>query len=167
MNWLDYLLIALVVFSIIAGVMRGLLRESIGVIAWVIGVWSAFHFGPNLEPHLGGVLTSDVLRPWVARLVIFLIVVLIGAMIGTLVAYFVRLSIFSGVDRFWGGFFGLVRGLVIVGAFVILCHGVRLQTEPWWQQSLLVPHAERVANILRSLVGERNISSQHSSGVTD
>ena len=167
MNWFDYLLIALVVFSIIAGVMRGLLRELIGLIAWVIGVWSAFHFGPDLEPHLGGVLTSDVLRPWVARVIIFLAVVLVGAMIGTLVSHFVRLSIFSGVDRFWGGFFGLVRALVVVGAFVILCHGVRLQAEPWWQQSLLVPHAERLANILRSLVGERKITVQHSSGVTD
>jgi membrane protein required for colicin V production len=167
MNWLDYLLIALVVFSIIAGLMRGLLRESIGLVAWVIGVWSAFHFGPALEPHLGSVLSSDVLRPWVARLIIFLAVVLVGSMIGSLVAHFVRLSIFSGMDRFWGGFFGLVRGLVMVGAFVILCHGVQLQTEPWWRESLLAPHAERIANILRSLVGERKIATDHLSGVTD
>ncbi|HEX4376264.1 MAG TPA: CvpA family protein [Steroidobacteraceae bacterium] len=166
MNWLDYLLIALVVFSIIAGLTRGLLRESIGLVAWVIGVWSAFHFGPALEPYLGGLLTSDVLRPWVARLIVFLIVVLVGSMIGTLVAHFVRLSMFSGMDRFWGGFFGLVRGLVVVGAFVILCHGLRLQTEPWWQQSTLAPHAERIANILRSLVGERKITSEHPGGVT-
>jgi membrane protein required for colicin V production len=166
MNWLDYLLIALMAFSIIAGLMRGLLRESIGLVTWIIAVWSAFHYSAAVEPYLGGLLTNDVLRPWAAKLVIVLIVVLIGTIIGTLVAHFVRLSMFSGMDRFWGGFFGLLRGFVVIGAFVILCHGLRLQAEPWWQASTLAPHAERVANILRSVVGERKIESGHSTGVT-
>ena len=167
MNWFDYLLIALMLFSVMAGVMRGLLREAIALVAWVVAVWSAFHFSGELEPYLGGLLTNDALRPWVARLLIFLVVVLIGTMLGTIVSYFVRLSMFSGMDRFWGALFGLVRGLVVIGAFVILCHGLRLNTEPWWHHSALAPHAERVANVLRALTGERKIPAEHSSSVSD
>lgn len=157
MNWLDYLIILIMVFSFIAGLMRGVLREAIGLITWVLAVWVAFHYSDQLEPYLGGLLTSDALRPWVARVLLFIVVVLIGTIIGTVVAHFVRLSIFSGMDRFWGALFGLVRGLVVIGAFVILCHGLRLQSEPWWHRSLLAPHAERLANILRGLTGERKI----------
>jgi membrane protein required for colicin V production len=158
MNWFDYLLIIVMVFSIIAGLMRGLLREAIGLITWVLGVWIAFHFSAGLEPHLGGVLTNEAIRPWVARVLIFLVVLLVGTVLGTLISHFVRLSIFSGMDRFWGGIFGLLRGAVVIAAFVILCHGLRLQTEPWWRSSVLVPYAEHAANILRALIGEGKIA---------
>jgi membrane protein required for colicin V production len=91
--------------------------------------------------------------------VIFLGVVLIGTLIGLVVAHFVRLSIFSTTDRFLGGLFGLLRGAVMIGLLVILCHAVRLEGEPWWRGSLLVPYAERAANVLRGLIGERKIHS--------
>lgn len=167
MNWFDYLLIVLMVCSVIAGLMRGLLREAIGLISWVIAVWLAFHYAPVVEPYLGGVLTNDALRPWVARLAIFLIVLLIGTVLATLIAHFVRVSIFSGMDRFWGAIFGLLRGMVVIGAVVMLCHGLRLQAEPWWRTSRLAPYGEHVANVLRALVGERKITVDRSVISTD
>ena len=41
MNSTDYLLIAVLVFSSLAGLMRGLLREVVSVITWVAAVWIA------------------------------------------------------------------------------------------------------------------------------
>jgi membrane protein required for colicin V production len=162
MSWFDYLMTALMALSVIAGLMRGMLREAIGFITWVVGIWAAFHYAGEVEPHLGGLLTNDALRPWVARLLIFLIVLLVGTTLGVLIGYFVRLSIFGGTDRFWGAVFGLLRGFVVVGGFVILCHGLHFQEEPWWHRSRLVPYAEHVANLLRGLVGERKITLERS-----
>jgi membrane protein required for colicin V production len=162
MNWFDYLITALMVLSVIAGVVRGLLREAIGLVTWLVGIWAAFQYAGDVVPYLGGLLTNDALRPWVARLLIFLLVLLLGTTLGVLIGYFVRLSMFAGADRFWGAVFGLLRGFVVVGAFVILCHGVHLQEEPWWHRSRLVPYAEHVANLLRGLVGERKITIERS-----
>lgn len=162
MNWFDYLLILLVAASLIAGAARGLLREVIALITWILGVWIAFHYAPDLEPKLGGLLTSDAIRPWAARVLIFLVVFLIGTMVGILIGHFVRLSIFSGTDRLLGAIFGLLRGFVVVGAFVILCQGLKLEGESWWRGSMLVPYGERAANILRQLTGERKIIAEHS-----
>jgi membrane protein required for colicin V production len=159
MNWFDYLLIVLVTFSVIAGLMRGLLREAISLITWVVAVWMAFHFSERVEPYLGGLLTNDALRPWAARLLVFLVVLLIGTTLGVVIGHFLRVSMFSGMDRFCGAIFGVLRGFVVVAAFVILCHGLRLQTESWWHGSVLVPYAEHAANVLRGLVGERKITA--------
>lgn len=167
MNWFDYLLIVLMTFSLIAGLMRGLLREVISLLTWVVGVWVAFHYAPELEPKLGGLLSNDALRPWAARLLIFLIVLLIGTTLGAVIGHFVRLSIFSGTDRLLGAVFGLLRGFVVVGALVILCHGLRLDTEPWWRGSMLVPYAESAANVLRELTGERKIKTGRSVTTSD
>jgi membrane protein required for colicin V production len=157
MNWADYFLIALVVLSCVAGLVRGLLREVIALVTWVLAVWLAWAYAPLLEPHLGGALAGAAVRPWAARALIFIVVVLLGTAIGVLVSHTVRLSLFTGVDRLFGGVFGLLRGWVIVGLFVILCHALRLDGQPWWRGSLLIPYGEHAANVLRGMVGERKI----------
>jgi len=96
-------------------------------------------------------------RTWVARGVIVIAILLLGAFIGVAVSHFVRLSIFSGTDRFLGLIFGVLRAMVLVGVFVMLGQLLRLQEEPWWRQSLLVPYGESLANGLRTVVGEQRL----------
>lgn len=158
MNWVDWLIILLVAFSCVAGAMRGLLREVISVITWVAGLWLAWTFSDLLEPHLGGALADSSVRPWAARTLIFLAILLIGTAVGAIVAHYVRLSLFSSLDRLLGFVFGLVRGVVVIGLLAILCHAVRLDGEGWYRRSLLVPYAEQAGNVLRAIVGERKIS---------
>lgn len=155
MNWLDYLLLALIVSSFVFGLLRGLVREVVALITWVVAVWLAWDYSPLLEPHMG--LAPEAMRPWAARGVIFLCVFLLGSLLGALLGHLVRLSMLSGVDHVLGGLFGLMRGVLVVGLFVILCHAVGLEGEPWWRDSRLVPFAEQAANVLRGLVGERKI----------
>jgi membrane protein required for colicin V production len=75
--------------------------------------------------------------------------------------HFVRLSIFSGMDRFLGVVFGALRGMVLIGVFVILGQLLRLDGEHWWRQSLLIPYGESVANGVRALVGEPRVPHGH------
>ena len=157
MNWTDYLLIALLVFSSIAGLMRGRLREVISLISWIAAVWIAWTFSSSLEPYLGGALKDAAVRPWAARAIIFVAVLLTGVAIGALLSHFVRLTVFSGIDRLLGMVFGLLRGVVVLGILAMLAHAVRLHEEPWYRASLLVPYAEQAGNVMRSLVGERKI----------
>lgn len=157
MIWTDYLIIALLVFSSVAGLMRGLLREVISLLTWVLAVWLAWEFASVLEPHLGGALSADAVRPWAARTIIFVGVLLVGSAVGAVIAHFIRLSIFSGLDRALGIFFGLLRGAVVLGVLAIACHALRLQAEPWYQGSTLVPYAEQAGNVLRGLIGESKI----------
>ena len=74
------------------------------------------------------------MRPWAARVIIVVLVLLLGAAIGALLAHFVRLSIFSGMDRLLGFAFGLLRGFLLLGVFVILGQLLRLSGESWWRQ---------------------------------
>ena len=165
MNATDYAVIAAIVVSAVVGAMRGFLREAIAVGAWLIALFLAWHFSDMIAPHLGGLISDSEVRPWAARIIIVTLVLLLGAAIGATVGHFVRLSIFSGMDRLLGFFFGLVRGFVLLGVFVILGQLLRLQGEHWWRGSLLIPYGESIANGLRTLVGEewvrQSSSEQH------
>jgi len=165
MNVTDYLLIVAIVVSAVVGALRGFLREAIALCTWLIALFVAWHFSELIEPNLGGLLAGGYVKPWAARVIIVLIILLIGAGLGALISHFVRLSIFSGTDRLLGFFFGLLRGAVLFGVFVILAQLLRLDDERWWRQSMLIPYGESVANGLRAFVGEQH-RIRHSGSVT-
>jgi membrane protein required for colicin V production len=155
LNTADYLIVATVVISGTVGLLRGLLREVIALITWIVAAFVAWHFAGVLEPHLGGLLRQDSVRPWVARLILFGVVLLLGNALGAILGHFVRLSLFTGADRFLGLLFGLLRGVLIVGAAVIVCQIVRLDSEVWWHESVLLPYGQDAAALLWSLGGNR------------
>lgn len=149
MNTLDYLLIAIVLLSAVVGAFRGFLREAISVASWVIALFCAWQFSDVIEPHLGGLLADPHLRTWAARGIIFLAVLLIGAVVGVVLGHFVRVSLFSGLDRFLGWCFGMARGALLIGLLVMAGQLVHLQGEDWWRTSKLLPYAQHVAGAVR------------------
>ncbi len=157
MNIADYLVIAVVVLSAVVGAVRGFLRGSIALGAWIVALFVAWHFSDMIEPHLGGLLAAHYVRPWAARVIIVAVILLFGAALGALVAHYVRVSIFSGMDRFLGFLFGAARGVVLIGVFVILGQLLKLDGEVWWQHSMLIHYGDSVANGLRVLIGAGSV----------
>ena len=153
MTAVDYILVAVVVISVLFGAIRGFLRESVALLAWLVGLWVAWRYSPLLQPHLGGALAGTALQIWIARGVLLLAVIIVGWMIAGLLSYLVQLSgLTLGIDRMLGSVFGLVRGAVIAGFAVMLGQAAELQNESWWRGSLLMPAAEEMAGVLRSYV---------------
>ncbi len=157
MNATDYWVIAGVILSAVFGALRGFLREAVASVSWLIALFVAWHFSDLIEPHLGGLLAGSSVKIWAARAVLVILILLLGAVIGTALGHFVRLSVFSGMDRFLGVVFGILRGMILLGVFVILGQLLRLEDERWWRHSLLIPYGESVANGLRALVGEHAV----------
>jgi len=154
MTTADYVIIAALLISGLIGAARGLLREGIAFVTWIVALILAWHFSDLVEPHLGGLLSAAEVKAWAARLIILLGVLLVGGLVGALAHQFVRLSIFSGVDRLGGFAFGALRGLLLFGIFVMLGQLLKLDRDHWWRDSHLVPVGESIANGVRFLVGE-------------
>jgi membrane protein required for colicin V production len=151
----DYIILAIVILSAIMGLVRGLLREAIAVITWFLAIVLAWSFAPSLEPHLGGVLVGSPLRIWAARAIIFVGILLLGGAVSVIVSHYVRVSMFAGMDKFLGLVFGIIRGIVIVGAFTIAVQALRMDEDDAWKRSKLLPYASGVADALRGIVGEK------------
>ena len=151
----DYIIIAILVASAIMGLVRGLLREAIAVVTWLLAIVLAWYFGATLEPHLGGVLVGSPMRIWAARTIIFVFVLLLGGAVSVVLGHYVRVSMFAGMDKFLGFVFGIVRGVVIVGAFTIAIQALSMDEDPKWKNSKLMPYAIGVADALRGIVGDR------------
>jgi membrane protein required for colicin V production len=150
MNFVDYLMIAVVVISLVFGFFRGFLRESVSLIAWLGGLWLAWHFGPRVEPHLGGLVAHPPASVWVARAIVLFGVLIVGWIVGSILSYFIHQSGVSlMLDRMMGTIFGFIRGVVLISVAVILGQLMQLNSTPWWSKSKLMPTAVEVSGWIK------------------
>jgi membrane protein required for colicin V production len=153
MTHVHYVLLAVVALSVIVGTARGFLRESIALLGWLVGLWLSWRYADKLLPYLGGSLVGTELQVWVARSLVLVGVIATAWIIASLLGYFVQRSgLTYGLDRIFGGFFGLVRGVVIIGFGVMLAKAAHLDIEPWWQASKLLPVGSEMAIVLEGYV---------------
>ena len=119
MIFVDYVLVTILAISIIIGALRGFLREAVALVSWIVALFLAWKFAPSLEPNLGAWLAEHPeLRTWVARVLIAMAVLVVGGVVGALLGHFVRLSIFSGLDRLLGTGVTFSAALLFLGAAV-------------------------------------------------
>jgi membrane protein required for colicin V production len=151
MNGADYLMLGVLVASMLLGMVRGFVREAVGLLAWLGGLWFAWRYAPLLEPYLGGMVGEPPVSTWTARIAIVLAVLLLGWLIAGLLGYFLRHSALSVmVDRLLGLVFGTLRGAVVVAVIVMLGQFVELDRVDWWKRSRLMPYASELASWIQS-----------------
>lgn len=151
MNGVDYLILGVIVISMLLGLVRGFVREAIGLLAWLGGLWLAWRYAELLEPHLGGMVGEEPVSTWTARVLILMGVLLAGWLVAGILTYVLRHSGLSlMVDRVLGGVFGTVRGIVVVAVFVMLGQFVELNRVEWWRESSLLPYAGELAGWIQT-----------------
>jgi membrane protein required for colicin V production len=119
MNWLDFVLAIIFLFSVIAGIRRGLSRQIIGLVSGVLallaGIWFYGTAGSFLLPYASSQTMANVF----GFILIFCGVLLLGFVVSFLVHKFLKVTGLSLVDRLLGGVFGLLRGLVVAIAIIM------------------------------------------------
>jgi membrane protein required for colicin V production len=137
MNGFDWTLVGVVALSLLLAYVRGVTRELIALVAWVVGFLAALAF----SPMLGRMLPTFGANPAIPYLIAF-VAILIGTLVlGALIAWplgnFIRKAGLGFVDRFLGAVFGVVRGLALVVAFALVAGLTDLPREDWWQNARL------------------------------
>lgn len=143
-NWPDIFIITVILLSFLIGLFRGLIKESLSLVTWVLAIVLAAMFA---EPF-SSVITftkEPFIRMVTAFFIIFLSTVIVGAFINYFVGLLVRKTPFSTPDRVLGGGFGLLRGVVIMTVVVLLAGLTPLTQADWWQTSYSVEKFETLA----------------------
>ncbi|WP_232731555.1 CvpA family protein [Pseudomonas aeruginosa] len=83
---------------------------------------------------------------------LFIATLLLGALVNYLIGELIRVTGLSGTDRFLGMVFGGARGVLLVVLLVGLLSLAPVQQDPWWQQSVLMPHFLMVADWSKNFI---------------
>lgn len=142
----DIIIILATLVSVVIGWFRGLVKEAIAIFSLLVAIWAAMHLGPFAGGWLGGTIDSTELQLWAGRFLVFVVILALGALLGWGISKIVHLSGLSGTDRALGGFFGLLRSVLLVGVFVLGGRYGGLDGKLWWLESQVIPYGEYVAD---------------------
>lgn len=149
-NWVDYIIFATFFFSILAGLMRGLLREIIALLTWIaacivsalFSTKVAVYFTANGGEHaqtvsdtLASGQPASTLAITISFICLFLATLLVGAFIGYIVTRLAQIEGISLSNRFGGGLFGLVRAFLVVIVLMFVVQLTPNANQEAWTQS--------------------------------
>jgi membrane protein required for colicin V production len=149
MTWVDYALAAVLGLSTLWGLWRGLVREVLSILAWVIAFLAANLLAGPLAPQLEALLDSPALRVAAAYLAVFIVALFAVSLLAYVVSRLVHAAGLSGLDRMLGALFGAARGVLIVVALVLIAGLTSLPRHADWSESVSGPWLSRVARVLK------------------
>jgi membrane protein required for colicin V production len=146
---IDILIAVAITISVVVGIFRGFVKEAISMAALLLAIWAALYFGPQIGNVSDSWLSSEELQTWFGRALVFIVILTLGGLIGWGVSKLVRLSVLSGLDRFFGSLFGALRGVLLAAVFIIGGQFAGFDNDSWWTNSKLIPQLEIVADWIK------------------
>lgn len=152
MTFLDLLLGAIVIGSIVAGFLSGFTRAAFGLIATFAGVLLGFWFYDIPAKWYTRWIESEIAVNLLGFLTVFFAVILVGALAGRLFSAMFKAMGLRFIDRLAGAGFGLVRGALAAAATVVILLAATSRPVPTWMRgSVLLPYALDVSELAVSL----------------
>jgi membrane protein required for colicin V production len=152
MIWVDYVIIGIIALSAVIGLARGLIREVLSLVIWVVAAFVAWTFHGSVADQLTPWLSQPSVRVGVAFVLLVFAVLILGAILGQVLTTLVDKTGLSGTDRLLGVVFGAARGALLVAILVYLASLTPMREDPWWKESALIGQFQTLADRILAMV---------------
>ena len=146
--------LVIIAVSALISVLRGFVREVFSLAAWILALVAAARLGGPLAESLAGTIEDPQVRAGTAFLRLFFATLLVASLIGVGAYRLVHSTGLKATDRSLGLFFGLLRGVVVVGIVVLVVRGTPFRDAPAFETAFLRPGFAPVANFIHRLLPE-------------
>ena len=150
MTVIDIVVLAIVGISIALGVLRGLVREVLALVAWVAAFLLSNFLAPEFAKLLPRGMGSEDIRLLVSYVIVFIIVLVAFSVLAVLASKLVKVVGLGASDRIVGGVFGLARGVLVVMILVLLAGLTSLPRQPAWRDAILNGPLEASAGYVKA-----------------
>lgn len=152
MSWLDYAVLGVFAVSLALGAWRGLVREVVSILGWVIAFLAANLFAGPLGPSMPQAIPTPELRVAAAFVAVFIGALIVTSLAGLLLSKIVKGVGLGGLDRLLGAVFGAARGLLIVLAAALLAGLTSAPRQEFWRDSASGPLLAQGVNAIKPLL---------------
>lgn len=156
MSGFDLIIAAIFLVSMLVGVFRGFIKESLSIISWLVAIWLAFTFDIQAGDFLGQYINIPNLtfRTWAGFAFIFIITLFLFSFLSFVISKLLLHGPIKGTDRVLGIGFGALRAAAIVVALIVVARGLGREESEWWLNSTLLPKFLPMANYVDSMITE-------------
>ena len=128
-SMLDWLIIAILVYSIVSSAIQGFVRETLGLATVLVAALLAAWFYRSVATLFKDVVRTENLALFFGFSLIFVGTLVVGLLITWLVTRFMKFAKLEWADRLLGAAFGLIRGWVIGAVLLLGLTAFEVQTE--------------------------------------
>jgi membrane protein required for colicin V production len=154
-NWFDWVLIAILIFSMVRAFITGLVRAIAGLFGFVAGFvvasWAYVTVGDRFRDQ--GWIPSQLMARMVAFLLIVVVVVVVFEILGRVLQKTLRTIGMGTFDRILGAAFGFARGCLVGIALLMAAAAFAPQSEVV-AKSVLRPYLFTVVHDVSFLIPE-------------
>jgi len=138
----DYVVLGVMAISLLAGGVRGVVSEILGLIALVAAFLAARLWAVPAGNLLMAELDDPLWRQLLGFAVIFIAVLIAFALLRWLAAMLLKAVGLRPLDRALGALFGLARGVLVLLVLVLLAGLTPLPQQQWWRQAMFAAPLE-------------------------
>lgn len=159
LNNLDVVILIITAVSALIALCRGLVKEVLSIIGWVLAAVVVFYMLPILTPFAKNYIASSMMAGIVTALLILIVFYIIWLLSTDKMVSKIRTSKLSALDRILGLVFGVLRACLLVILFNILVTWMLPEEskEGMFKDSRYFNIAGRFAEPLVSLIPESTI----------
>ncbi|MDY0131515.1 MAG: CvpA family protein [Desulforegulaceae bacterium] len=152
MNGLDIAILCILGFTLIRGIMTGLVQSVSGVIGAVAGFYGAYFYYPTLADFLGNWVEPGSALNIASFFIIFCAIVIIVTILGKILKWIMKIVFLGWVDRLGGGVVGFLKGGIIVSVLVIVLTTFLPPKSSLLKESSLIPYVSSFSELMMEVV---------------
>jgi len=144
MTAFDYAVLTVISASVLLGLWRGVVGEILALAAWIAAFLVALIVAEDVANLLSGRIAEPGMRLAAAYVLVFVGVFLVFAVARMLISLMLKAVGLGLPDRLLGAAFGVLRGVLVVLAAVLVAGMTPLPKADWWRDAMLAPPLETV-----------------------
>jgi membrane protein required for colicin V production len=152
MNALDIFVGVILIYGLVRGIFRGLVKEVSSLIGVLGAFMAAYSFYGMVGGYLSGVVSSPAYRNLLAFLIIFCAVVVFVNVLAIVIKYLLKIVFLGWLDRLGGVVFGFIKAALIVSVLFLALTAFLPKGTPLIKESLTAPYVAVVSERLATIV---------------
>jgi membrane protein required for colicin V production len=152
MNLLDIIIAVIVVFCLIRGVFRGLVKEISSVIGVLVGFYAGYTYYPLVTKYLKAWINPSAYLNIIAFLLLFGAVFILISIMGVIIKYLLNIAFLGWIDRVGGALFGASKGILIVSVLLLALTAFLPKGAALVKDSRLAPYGSAISEQMSKLV---------------
>lgn len=147
MNYIDIIIISVILFFVLKGILKGFVRELMGILSFVVSFAVALSQMKNAANFLDNYIENYWISLIIGYIAVFLIVFIILHIIAGAIHKLLKISSLGWLNRIGGAVFGLFFSGMLISMAVFLVSFMPLEGEipPGKKNSQFYPYFEKMA----------------------
>lgn len=152
---LDWIFLAVLVFSLVLGAWRGLVFEVLSVLSWIAAFVLAQWLALDVAQKLPMSEASESIQYGAGFVLVFVVSIFVGGLLAKMIKKMFAAVGLAPADRALGAVFGLARGIVFLLAATVAVGMTPMRSDEGWRISVGVGMATAALKGVKPMLPEK------------